>query len=264
MILIRAIIRPEKAGAVLSELMSAGFPAVTKSDVFGRGKQKGIVIGDVQYDEIPKQMLLANNPEILLFDEPFSALDTHLRWQMEQVIMKVIERFNGSVLLVSHNRDEVYRMCKTLAVFSIGQIDIIDSKYAVFENPSTRGGATLTGCKNISRATIIDDHTLNALDWGMMLHSDRTIPSDTQYVGIRAHYLSFAEAGDNENTILCDCIKAIEEPFAIFAVFRKAGLEDGSEESEISFAMDPAVWEKNSSETVILRLPKESLLFLRK
>ena len=58
MILIRAIIRPEKAGAVLSELMSAGFPAVTKSDVFGRGKQKGIVIGDVQYDEIPKQMLM--------------------------------------------------------------------------------------------------------------------------------------------------------------------------------------------------------------
>ena len=58
MILIRAIIRPEKVGAVLSELMSAGFPAVTKTDVFGRGKQKGIVIGDVQYDEIPKEMLM--------------------------------------------------------------------------------------------------------------------------------------------------------------------------------------------------------------
>ncbi|MFA0815076.1 MAG: P-II family nitrogen regulator [Anaerofustis sp.] len=58
MILIRAIIRPEKTGAVLSELMAAGFPAVTKTDVFGRGKQKGIVVGDVQYDEIPKEMLM--------------------------------------------------------------------------------------------------------------------------------------------------------------------------------------------------------------
>lgn len=58
MYLIRAIIRPEKTNTVLQELMSAGFPAVTKMDVFGRGKQKGMKIGDVYYDEIPKEMLL--------------------------------------------------------------------------------------------------------------------------------------------------------------------------------------------------------------
>lgn len=58
MFLIKAIVRPEKTGFVMSELMDAGFPAVTKMDVFGRGKQRGIVIGDIQYDEIPKEMLL--------------------------------------------------------------------------------------------------------------------------------------------------------------------------------------------------------------
>lgn len=58
MLLIRAIIRPEKIGIVLSELLSAGFPAVTKMDVYGRGKQKGITVGEVHYDEIPKEMLL--------------------------------------------------------------------------------------------------------------------------------------------------------------------------------------------------------------
>jgi nitrogen regulatory protein PII 1 len=58
MLLIRAIIRPEKAGELLSELLDAGFPAVTKMDVFGRGKQKGISVGEVHYDEIPKEMLL--------------------------------------------------------------------------------------------------------------------------------------------------------------------------------------------------------------
>lgn len=58
MLLIRAIIRPEKSGVVLSELLDAGFPAVTKMDVFGRGKQRGISIGEVHYDEIPKEMLL--------------------------------------------------------------------------------------------------------------------------------------------------------------------------------------------------------------
>ena len=56
--LIKAIIRPEKATPVITELMGAGYPAVTKVDVFGRGKQKGIVLNDVHYDELPKQMLL--------------------------------------------------------------------------------------------------------------------------------------------------------------------------------------------------------------
>ncbi|MVB11209.1 Nitrogen regulatory protein P-II [Caprobacter fermentans] len=59
MVLVRAIIRPEKMGTVLSELMAAGFPAVTKMDVYGRGKQRGITVEDVHYDEIPKEMLLA-------------------------------------------------------------------------------------------------------------------------------------------------------------------------------------------------------------
>jgi nitrogen regulatory protein PII 1 len=58
MLLVRAIVRPEKAGAVMSELAAAGFPAVTKLDVFGRGKQKGITVGNVHYDEIPKEMLV--------------------------------------------------------------------------------------------------------------------------------------------------------------------------------------------------------------
>nr|AAB63258.1 GlnB-like protein [Ruminiclostridium cellobioparum DSM 1351 = ATCC 15832] len=56
MLLVRAIVRPEKSGAVMSEL--ARFPAITKMDVFGRGKQKGITVGEVTYDEIPKDMLL--------------------------------------------------------------------------------------------------------------------------------------------------------------------------------------------------------------
>lgn len=58
MLMVRAIIRPEKVGEVLSELLSAGFPEVTKMDVFGRGKQKGIKVGDIYYDELPKEMLL--------------------------------------------------------------------------------------------------------------------------------------------------------------------------------------------------------------
>lgn len=58
MYMIRAIIRPEKIATVLSELLDAGFPEVTKMSVFGRGKQKGIKVGEIHYDELPKEMIL--------------------------------------------------------------------------------------------------------------------------------------------------------------------------------------------------------------
>lgn len=58
MIMIRAIVRPEKSDNVLAALMDAGFPAVTKMSVVGRGKQRGIKIGEITYDEIPKDLLL--------------------------------------------------------------------------------------------------------------------------------------------------------------------------------------------------------------
>lgn len=63
MIMIKAIVRPEKVDDVLAALMDAGFPAVTKFSVAGRGKQRGIKIGDVTYDEIPKVMLMCVVPD---------------------------------------------------------------------------------------------------------------------------------------------------------------------------------------------------------
>ena len=58
MLMVRAIVRPEKIDEVLAALMYAGFPSVTKMDVFGRGKQRGIKMGETTYDELPKEMII--------------------------------------------------------------------------------------------------------------------------------------------------------------------------------------------------------------
>lgn len=58
MLMVKAIVRPEKVGEILSELSDAGFPSVTKVDVAGRGKQRGVRVGDVHYDELPKTLLM--------------------------------------------------------------------------------------------------------------------------------------------------------------------------------------------------------------
>ncbi len=63
MLMIRTIVRPEKVYEVMQGLLDAGFPAVTKISVVGRGKQRGLRIGDVVYDEIPKEMLIVVVPD---------------------------------------------------------------------------------------------------------------------------------------------------------------------------------------------------------
>ncbi len=62
MLMVKAIVRPEKCDDVMAALMEAGFPAVTKISVFGRGKQRGLKVGEIHYDELPKEMLIVVVP----------------------------------------------------------------------------------------------------------------------------------------------------------------------------------------------------------
>jgi nitrogen regulatory protein PII 1 len=62
-ILVRSIVRPEKSDAVMAALMEAGYPAVTKVSVYGRGKQRGLKVGEIHYDELPKELLMTVIPE---------------------------------------------------------------------------------------------------------------------------------------------------------------------------------------------------------
>ena len=56
--MIRAILRPDTVDSVSESLAEAGFASMTQVNVFGRGKQKGITLGAVHYDELPKTLVL--------------------------------------------------------------------------------------------------------------------------------------------------------------------------------------------------------------
>lgn len=56
--MIKAIVRPEKCDEVLNELLEKGYRAVTRFPILGRGKQRGLKVEDVYYDEIPKEMIV--------------------------------------------------------------------------------------------------------------------------------------------------------------------------------------------------------------
>ena len=165
-----------------------------------------------QQQRVALARALAIQPEAILLDEPFSALDTHLRSQLEKQLIETLSAYQGVTLFVTHNLEEVYRVCKNLLVLSTGKISAYDTKEYIFEHPHTVGVAQLTGCKNFSRAQVVSPQIVEAADWGCTLHIMEPIPSQLAYVGIRAHQLSFPDDLNQENTFPCWVVQTSETP----------------------------------------------------
>ncbi len=111
--------------------------------------------------------ILVNDADIMMLDEPFSALDEHLRFTMEKELSQVISAFGKTVLLVSHNRDEVYRLADHVAVLSRGRLEDQGTVEEVFARPATVTSARLTGIKNIAPAAVDPDGFLTVPGWGI-------------------------------------------------------------------------------------------------
>ena len=200
--------------------------------------------------------ILVSNPNILLLDEPFSALDNHLRFRLEQEVRQLIGRFGKTVVLVSHDRDEVFRLSDSIAVVSDGSIDAVGSKSEVFHNPQTRMGAMLTGCKNISAVEVLDETHIRATDWGLTLEVPE-IPADTKAVGVRMHDI---RPGAGKNTFRCRVVEEIENPFSYTILLQRV---NSTGASPIGWELEKAVWNKLRAPEIGVCLPPEALLLLK-
>ena len=158
---------------------------------------------------------LASRPEALLLDEPFSALDTHLRAQLERQMIKTLSNYDGVAIFVTHNMDEAYRICENLLVMEKGRAIANNSKQKIFERPDSVSLAKITGCKNFSRAIIINNQQLKAIDWDVKLHTVPGIPDYLAYTGIRAHQIIFGRDLGDINTFPCWLANAIEGPHRV-------------------------------------------------
>nr|MBA3921941.1 molybdate ABC transporter permease subunit [Nostocaceae cyanobacterium] len=164
-----------------------------------------------QQQRVALARALFSQPEALLLDEPFSALDTHLRSQMEQQLISSLATYHGVSLFVTHNLEEAYRVCDDLLVMVRGQVKAYGDKHDIFERPTTKIIAELTGCKNFSRAIVKAEDLVEATDWGCTLQVIAPIPDLISYIGIRAHHLIFTDS-PNENTFPCWLVKKSETP----------------------------------------------------
>ncbi len=170
---------------------------------------------------------LATEPEALLLDEPFSALDTHLRSALERQLRETLETYRGSTLFVSHNLEEAYRVCENLVVLERGSVAARGPKEEVFRHPPTLEVARLTGCKNYSRARRLQDGNIEALDWGCTLHVMQEFAKPPERVAIRAHHIRVHASGvapeRRENIFPCWLAAMTETPFRVTLDLRIGG-----------------------------------------
>jgi molybdate ABC transporter permease protein len=146
-----------------------------------------------QQQRVALARALASQPEAILLDEPLSALDTHLRHQIESQLILSLATYDGVTLFVTHNLEEAYRICENLMVLEGGRAVSPTPKHQVFEHPKTVSIARLTGCKNFSRAKISSTQSVEATDWGCTLQVSSAIPKNFSQIGIRAHQIQFLE-----------------------------------------------------------------------
>jgi molybdate transport system ATP-binding protein len=225
-----------------------------------------------QQQRVALARMLVTNPASVLLDEPFSALDSNLREYMQLELLSLIRQKDDGALapfknsiLVTHSRDEVYRLCPSLLIMDGGNIVAAGDTRAIFDRPDSVVCAERTGCKNISKVVRRGAREIFALDWGLALHTQGVVGDDVTHVGIRAHSLIPA-AGDGvgRNEVRLGGCKASSGPFEELVVFTNADAGDESERHELWWkserreigAAAPALPAK-------LCLPPESLLLLK-
>ena len=148
--------------------------------------------------------MLAASPDLIMFDEPFSALDGHLKANLEGEILSATDALGGQALFVSHDRDEVYRLTDRIAVMEKGQIAEIKPKKELFDAPSSLAAAMLTGYENLTVVEKVSEGLLHAADWGTRIRCD--FKGRPAFAGFKAEDFRVVKEGEDplpENVLAC-------------------------------------------------------------
>lgn len=185
----------------------------------GLEKQYPYAISGGQQQRTAFARLLASDPEVLLLDEPFSALDSHLKEQLQLQLREILRSYGKTVLLVSHDRSEIYKLSNQVMTMKSGKILQRGTKKEVFENPKDPITARLIGCRNLSKVEKIDKFHLKAVEWGMIVSFKEPLQYSPNTIAIQEQGVSLSkEQQEGENCFLVqvkDCIETRHEYYVL-------------------------------------------------
>ena len=200
--------------------------------------------------------LLINKPEIILLDEPFSALDDYLKSKIELEVAEVLRNYKIPTILVSHSRAEVYRLCNEICVMTNGKSEDLMNKKELFKNPKTFSSCLISGCKNFSKIEKISENRLRALDWNVELETSEKILENHKLLGIRAHLIEFEKS--DENSFAVEVERVVEDVFTYIILVRKKDAKNS-----IRIEVDKHIWKKvENKEILFITMRKQDLILM--
>lgn len=190
-----------------------------------------------QAQRVSMARMLGMEPDIMLLDEPFSALDYSLKTELQIDLYDLIKNSQKQTLLVTHNRDEVYRFCDLVVAVDGGKTISVGGKEDIFEKPKNVPTAKLIGIKNIFEVESISGNTLRlkGVDFNFEFNSNEK----PGFVGIRAHDIETGN-GREKNVLEVEVLKILEEPFEKTLV-----LKPKNSNERIIMAMSKDIWNEN-------------------
>ncbi len=199
--------------------------------------------------------ILISNPKLLMLDEPFSALDSHLREKLQIEMKQLLSTYQGTTLMVTHSRDEAYRLCDRIALMESGSILTLRPTKELFADPGSIAAAEVTGCKNIAKAVKTGEYEVFVPDWNVTLHTAARVKDNLLAVGIRAHYFN---QRCKQNRCRVMLVGMMEEPFEMTIPFRF----DGQTEESASLWWRLAKDNKPENNQLELGVAPENILLL--
>ena len=209
----------------------------------GLEKRRPAQLSGGQQQRVALARMMGNRPRLVMLDEPFSALYSHLRDRLQLDVKRLLAEYGKPALMVTHSRDEAYHLCDRIAVMDNGTVLALKPAKALFADPESRCAALLTGCKNVAAARKVGERELEAPDWGVRLVTARPLEEGLQAVAIRAHYFH-AKAAQNQQPVRF--VGEMEEPFETILQFRFPGQDVSS----------PALWWRIAKEKKPAPLPE--------
>ncbi|MFZ5988928.1 MAG: sulfate/molybdate ABC transporter ATP-binding protein [Bacillota bacterium] len=215
-----------------------------------------------QQQRVALSRALAIDPAVLLLDEPFSALDDHLRSQMLRQFDETLSHYPGITMFVTHNMEEAYRICTKLIVLSDGKKVADGRMEEVFKNPPSVEAARITGCKNICGAREVSPYETEALDWSVKLQVGERITSIIGGIGIRSQDIRLAKGEDMRNVLDCWPVFTSEAPFGMTVYLRIGKPVLGHEHYHLQWEVSKDMWRELMDKALPWRiqLPPEKLI----
>lgn len=257
----RKLPKEEREAQVNAELKRFGLD--------GFGKRYPSQLSGGQQQRVALARMLAAKPDILMLDEPFSALDAHLKGALEQNLAGLFETFHGTILYVSHDIDEALRFCDRIAVIEKGHVMEVSTGNNLVNNPQSAASIKLSGCKNATPARRINDHLVFLPAWGIEVETDKPVQENLTCMGVRAFFLEQAKE-PGRNTYRVRVVRTSDSRFDRSALLEFLDREPGANkvvdqtENEMKYLEQHLFWRIDKLKVPEEKLPvKDEVLLIR-